>query len=688
MELIYHIKNPNGVLRWENRFALFKKNKPAVAELMSQDIVALQECTSPSDIEDLFRDHQGENKRMAFISHTISRSLPSTDNIVIAYDQNKFKLVESTDYENPLKTSFKGESIKEGKSIDVDLKPAIYCTLQDKKTGELFIVASIHHPGGTHDFRSQIVDNIKLLQANQPHMPFFIAGDYNHTAQQFSKLDDENQSKVPPLFYPTDFGTMAGSDFGNTNKSIDAIMSNEHLEGRVVISSAMTRSPPAETPLNISFQLLQHDPREKKIPNYQSSLAPTTEIISATSEPEDSYLALNGMKKNILMALIIAKYNYSYKKYRPGYPQTNKDLKLKDSTKDLERFYSLIEKTDDPLTALNYLTDQLTDKKAHWGDYDFNNYLIDALKTISRDPQQSIASIDWDCFTPTPIKRFEGVVYRGTSSPPERVFNSGFNEYVRSNTISDYIKFRNLNTGISTSRSYNLAESYTRVASRQGKSRFVYTILYRGVGAVDIVETAKARGIDLYSLTNPQATKALEKDEVNIIDRIPREQILYATEFLEDGSQIIHKNPNYNPQYIVDTINYADIRHNEHRSSFAKIYIFFSDILSYLKVFIWSVSNKEQVNHYGTEYRSNEIKNNKLMQEAETLFNHKMNINSFELISAHLAVNAPKSQVINTQPEDACQIRTDVTTRSTNSLEIINDTESLSELVTLTPMAR
>ena len=387
-----------------------------------------------------------------------------------------------------------------------------------------------------------------------------------------------------------------------------------------------------------------------------------------------------------MQAVMLAKNNYLKNKYRPGYPQTNNDTSIKKNPVEIDKLYALIRDSTDPITALNYLTDQLTDEDANWKNYDFNQYLIDSLKQISRDPKQSISAIDWDCFTPCAVKRFEGVVYRGTSSPPEKVFAKGFSDYVPSNDIEDYTNVRNLNTGVSTSRSYSLAESYTRVASRQGKSRYVYTILYRGVGAVDIVETAKARGINLYSMTNPQATKALEKDEINIIEKIPAEQILYATEFLDDGSQIIHKNPHFNGQYIVDTAEFGNEKLTKESGMLPRINAFFAEIFSFFKVLIWAIKNKETISAYGIKHRTDEIKKNPIMSDAENQFIETINPNSAELMSAHFSVNEPASPSSISQSISPNHLsETLISKNNLNYFEVIDNTERLGELVTLKP---
>ena len=241
LELIYHIKHPNGALRWDNRFSKLKENKKAVAELLTQDIIAFQECTMPSDLENLFIDNAPQEKQMMFIKHCVSAPSTSTDNVVLAYDKNKFVLVETSEHDNPLKTNFEGK------------KPALFCKLKNIQTGEIFIAGSIHHPGGNTDLRQEIMANIRKLQGDNLQIPFFIAGDYNHTQKQFSTLTPDENNPLPKLFYPNKMGTMAGSDYGNTNKSIDAIMSNIDLNECVAISSTIQPSPPAPTPMGCFF---------------------------------------------------------------------------------------------------------------------------------------------------------------------------------------------------------------------------------------------------------------------------------------------------------------------------------------------------------------------------------------------------------------------------------------------------
>ncbi|MCH9717532.1 MAG: hypothetical protein K0U24_04455 [Gammaproteobacteria bacterium] len=206
-------------------------------ELAAQDILAFQECTSPADMEGLLETASPSKHRM-FIHHNLNVSGVSTDNVVLAFDTDKYQLAEQAHPKNPLKEKFEGK------------KPALYCKLQEISTGRVFIVGSIHHPGRRHDLRHEIESHVKLLQAGDDAMPCYIAGDYNHTAEQFSARE-----AGVPLFYSSEGGTMSGSDYDNTNHAIDAIMSNQALTGHVRASLAITLAPPAPMPLEVSLDV-------------------------------------------------------------------------------------------------------------------------------------------------------------------------------------------------------------------------------------------------------------------------------------------------------------------------------------------------------------------------------------------------------------------------------------------------
>jgi hypothetical protein len=71
------------------------------------------------------------------------------------------------------------------------------------------------------------------------------------------------------------------------------------------------------------------------------------------------------------------------------------------------------------------------------------------------------------------------------------------------------------------------------------------------------------------------------------------------------------------------------------------------------------------------------------MQEAEAIFDHITNTNSFDLISAHLAVNTTVPNSIPPQPEDSEKIKLDGNKPKSAALEIIDEPLSTENLVSL-----
>ena len=69
-------------------------------------------------------------------------------------------------------------------------KPYIFAVLKDKISGKSFITSSIHHPGGAEDHRQTYLDVIYRIRQEQRELllPYIIAGDYNHTEDQFDKM--------------------------------------------------------------------------------------------------------------------------------------------------------------------------------------------------------------------------------------------------------------------------------------------------------------------------------------------------------------------------------------------------------------------------------------------------------------------------------------------------------------------
>jgi hypothetical protein len=323
------------------------------------------------------------------------------------------------------------------------------------------------------------------------------------------------------------------------------------------------------------------------------------------------------MKNELINAIKSASEFYRNQTSRPGYKKIQNTFEMESFTQGMQLIQAL-EHTQDDLDAFNVLTDRLVNSKFSWDNYSLNSYLIDALQATSKLKCSQLHEVDWNCFTPNAAKKFQGVVYRGTSSAPEKVFEQGFMDYNPSSQIDDYLKPRNSDVGVSTSRSFSGAEGYTHVMSRQGKPRFVYTIIYLGEGGFDIIETAKARAINLKSIKNHGLSGSVEKDEINVVGLIPTEYIYCATEFLPNGKQKITYNPKFNDSSSVEEPKF--LKDKKSIALFEKIKEFFSSCLSHIKTFIWALINRHTMDNYGNAYRNTEISRTPQMQEAEAVF--------------------------------------------------------------------
>ncbi len=237
LEIIYHIKSEeHGSLHWNNRFKAIRRNKALCTELVSQDIVCLQECTSPTDVGALFQE---AGKPHVALTHRINDR--TNDHCVLFYNPDKFSLVD--------KPIFAALHHK---------KPYIMAKLMDKVSGEVMVVSSIHHPGGNHCMIQQLLDAVKTLQNKPPQAEnFYILGDFNNTADFYESKQQEEKTEVAAstrMLYPQS-GSLAGSDFGNTNKAIDAVLTNNLEEkAQVSVLTSITLSPPAHTPLKVCFE--------------------------------------------------------------------------------------------------------------------------------------------------------------------------------------------------------------------------------------------------------------------------------------------------------------------------------------------------------------------------------------------------------------------------------------------------
>ncbi len=230
LEVSYHITDDKGALRWANRFKLIQDNKKLAHRLGALDFLCLQECTKPTDMFSLF-----DPARYNMLSHRVN---PQTnDHCVIIYNKNRFTILAPAPVLN---------------AID-NAKPYIFAKFQEIDTGKTFVVGSIHHPGGDagHNRLPMLQEiAIQLSDPTAPATPFYILGDYNHTKDFFSPDMPEGTN----IFYPT-IGTMSAADYGNANKAIDAIMTNDNPESiEVDILSELSDAVPAPPlPFQIDF---------------------------------------------------------------------------------------------------------------------------------------------------------------------------------------------------------------------------------------------------------------------------------------------------------------------------------------------------------------------------------------------------------------------------------------------------
>lgn len=215
LELISNIKRKAGALKWNNRFTLIKENPLLVKQLQQADFLCLQECSEPNDIIKLFK----KSDPVAMLIHRIDNKIK--DYCVLIYNKNKFKLLGM-----PTLLALDGK------------KPCILAKFQDLATKRTFIIASIHHPGGKHNHLDLLLREIEKL--SQEPIPFYMVGDYNHT-QPFFQEHMPNQFS---MFYPAQ-GTLAGSDYGNNNLAVDAVVTNQsHIQ--INLLENLKNSPPAK----------------------------------------------------------------------------------------------------------------------------------------------------------------------------------------------------------------------------------------------------------------------------------------------------------------------------------------------------------------------------------------------------------------------------------------------------------
>lgn len=227
VDLIYHIKHDKGALKWCNRLEKLKANNELVSMLNSTDFLCLQECTNPADLQVLL-----PNKTC--LTHRINNT--TSDHCVLFYDSAQYKLI--------------GEPLF--CELDNGKKPCIIARFKHIQLGHELIVGSVHHPGGEHHLIDDIHSKVNRLKTTaEENIEFYLPGDYNHTHAFFNQQQPSSQHH---LIYPT-LGTMAGADYGNINKSIDAVLTNTNPNQiNVERIHCVPVSKPAALPLKVHFK--------------------------------------------------------------------------------------------------------------------------------------------------------------------------------------------------------------------------------------------------------------------------------------------------------------------------------------------------------------------------------------------------------------------------------------------------
>ena len=255
VDLIYHIQNDLGVLKWKNRLNRLKENKALISTLAETDFLCLQECTHPADIETLFPQKKS-------LVYRINKT--TTDHCALFYNASKFQQV--------------GEALFLG--LDKGKKPCIMARFKNIEHGNEFIVGSVHHPGGKESLIHELLEKKDtLLQEPTEQLEFFLPGDYNHSKAFFDK--DTHSSY--DMLYP-ELGTMAGADYGNTNQSIDALLTNmnsDHIKIECVKDMSMLRA--ANMPLRVHFKK-----NNTYIASASPSFEPLVQAVVSHDEAEDT----------------------------------------------------------------------------------------------------------------------------------------------------------------------------------------------------------------------------------------------------------------------------------------------------------------------------------------------------------------------------------------------------------------
>ena len=121
------------------------------------------------------------------------------------------------------------------------------------------MVGSIHHAGGKQNLLEKLLHKVGSFKQEGEKLDFYLLGDYNHT-EDFFKYDQ--------MIYPLR-GTMAGSDYGNVNRPIDAVLTNQSASNMTVhVIDKLKISAPAHRPLFVvEFALQPSTPNLRAVPS-------------------------------------------------------------------------------------------------------------------------------------------------------------------------------------------------------------------------------------------------------------------------------------------------------------------------------------------------------------------------------------------------------------------------------------
>lgn len=200
---------------------------------------------------------------------------------------------------------------------------------------------------------------------------------------------------------------------------------------------------------------------------------------------------------------------------------------------------SRIQQSSNENEFMNVIIDYFLSESGKFHNHSFGNYFLDALK-------ENIPQIEWDCFNQKKVSLYQGIVFRGTSQPKEKIFEDGFFELQQSDFVDDYVKTATGSIGISTSTEFNCARDYALNNKRTKPIRYVYVIHYRGSGGHDVIETKRIRGEKIkhhFYMKQPLEQKA----EINIKGNISACDVLGAWELNQQAGATWHDNPNYLP---------------------------------------------------------------------------------------------------------------------------------------------